>query len=272
MAASPTSCPNIYDMLREKKEDRVSAEKILDYIYPPRCPVCDGISAAGICESCRKRIVPVTESYCMRCGKPLEEEQEEYCRDCRKRKHYFVQGRALFSYQGPMRQSLYRLKYANRREYAGVYGREAAGVLGRWIFQSRITKIVPIPLHPSRRQERGYNQAALIAREIGRVLDLPVDEKLLYRIKKTAPQKVLTGQERKENLAGAFEVRGEIRRGTHPSGRRYLYDRSHGRCSRALPAAEGILRSICSQHCDRRLKKMLSLYSELCYTESNVKL
>lgn len=215
MAASPTSCPNIYDMLREKKEDRVSAEKILDYIYPPRCPVCDGISAAGICESCRKRIVPVTESYCMRCGKPLEEEQEEYCRDCRKRKHYFVQGRALFSYQGPMRQSLYRLKYANRREYAGVYGREAAGVLGRWIFQSRITKIVPIPLHPSRRRERGYNQAALIAREIGRVLDLPVDEKLLYRIKKTAPQKVLTGQERKENLAGAFEVRGEIRRGEH---------------------------------------------------------
>ncbi|MCD8365583.1 MAG: ComF family protein [Clostridiales bacterium] len=188
-------------------------QKILEYLYPPRCPVCDRIFAQGICESCGKKLVRISDDYCMKCGKPLEGDREEYCRDCRRRKHYFEQGRSLFSYQGRMRQSLYRLKYANRREYAGVYGREAAVCLGSWIRRMRITRIVPVPLHFSRRQARGYNQAALIAREIGRQMELPVDEKLLRRVRKTAPLKMLTGRERREALAGAFRVRGDFCRG-----------------------------------------------------------
>lgn len=185
----------------------------LEYLYPPRCPACDRISGCGICESCKKRLVYISKDFCMKCGKPLDGDREEYCRDCGRREHYFDQGRSLLSYQGQVRQSLYRLKYANRRDYAAVYGREAALHLGRWIRQMRITRIVSIPLHPSRRRTRGYNQAALIAREIGRQLDLPVDEKLLFRIRKTAPQKMLSGQERQKNLAGAFRVQGDIGRG-----------------------------------------------------------
>ncbi len=119
----------------------------------------------------------------------------------------------MISYQGQVRQSLYRLKYANRRDYAVVYGQEVAVHLGRWIRQMRITRIVPVPLRPSRRRTRGYNQAALIAREVGWQLDLPVDEKLLCRIRKTAPQKMLSGRQRKENLAGAFGVQSEVCRG-----------------------------------------------------------
>ena len=183
---------------------------ILDYIYPPRCPVCDGISTRGICDTCKKSLVCITDTYCMKCGKPLEEEQEEYCADCKKRTHYFEQGRALYSYQGQLRTSLYRLKYANRREYAVVYGREMAKYLGRWIRRVRISRIVPVPLHPSRQRKRGYNQAALLAREIGRQLDIQVDQKLLHRVKKTEAQKSLTGQERRKNLSQAFQVRGEI--------------------------------------------------------------
>ncbi len=186
---------------------------ILDYIYPPRCPVCDGISAQGICAACKKSLVYITDAYCMKCGKPLEDEQEEYCADCKKKTHFFEQGRSLFSYQGQIRPSLYRLKYTNRREYAAVYGREMADCLGRWICRMRITRIVPVPLHPSRQRKRGYNQAALLAREIGLRLELPVDQKLLYRVKKTEAQKSLSGEERRRNLSQAFQVRGEIRPG-----------------------------------------------------------
>lgn len=144
-------------------------KRILDYIYPPRCPVCDKISPEGICGVCRKNIVRIGAVFCMKCGKPLSDEEREYCEDCRKRKHSFDAGRSLFSYKGDVRRSLYRLKYGNKREYAEVYGREMALTLGRWIRQMKVTRIVPVPLHPSRRRERGYNQAALIAGNWGDV-------------------------------------------------------------------------------------------------------
>lgn len=192
---------------------KLTISKILDYLYPPRCPVCDRICAEGICDSCRKQLIYIEEDFCLKCGKPLSDSRQEYCMDCQRRKHAYLQGRALFSYQGVIRKSLYRMKYANKREYAECYGREIARHLGKWMIQKKITRIVPIPLHPGRRRQRGYNQAALLARSIGRGLDIPVDEHLLYRVKRTVPQKELTGQERKENLKDAFAVRKNVRPG-----------------------------------------------------------
>lgn len=89
--------------------------KWLDYLYPPRCPVCDRIYADGICADCRKKLFVITEDFCMKCGKPLEDTQREYCPDCSRKRHVFRQNRALLSYRGPVKLSLYRMKYANRR-------------------------------------------------------------------------------------------------------------------------------------------------------------
>jgi len=185
----------------------------LDYLHPPRCPICDEIQTRGICDPCRKELVFIREDYCMKCGKPLTEKREEYCADCRKRTHVFEAGRAVFSYQGRLKQSIYRLKYRGKQEYGRVFGAETARQLGPWIARVQITRIVPIPLHPARKRERGYNQAALIARELGRQLEIPVDESLLRRVKRTAPQKTLTGAERRKNQTGAFALVGEIRPG-----------------------------------------------------------
>ncbi len=190
---------------------RLKFSKILDYLYPPRCPVCDRICGEGICDSCRKKLVYIKEDFCLKCGKPLNDDRQEYCMDCRRREHFYLQGRSLFSYQGAIRRSLYRLKYANKREYAYCFGGEIAENLGKWIRQKKVTKIVPIPLHPARKRQRGYNQAALLARSIGRNMDIPVDEHLLYRIKRTVPQKKLDGQARKANLKDAFVTAKNIR-------------------------------------------------------------
>ncbi len=184
--------------------------KWLDYLYPPRCPVCEKISTAGICPECRKKVHFILKDYCMKCGKPLEDAQEEYCRDCRRRRHMFVRNRALLSYRGPVKLSLYQMKYGNRREYAVTYGQEMAKMLGIWIHHSGITRIVPVPLHISRKRKRGYNQAELIARGLGKELQLPVDTRLLYRVRRTKPQKKLNDQQRKQNLKNAFEVKKKI--------------------------------------------------------------
>ena len=66
---------------------------------------------------------------------------------------------------------------------------------------------MPIPLHPSRKRKRGYNQAQILAEEIGKILEIPVDSKSLIRTRKTSPQKKLGHQERKKNLKHAFAVK-----------------------------------------------------------------
>ena len=99
------------------------------------------------------------------------------------------------------------MKYGNRREYARVYGQAMAHRLGPWIRQCGITQIIPVPLHPSRKRKRGYNQAEWIAKGISDVLQIPVDTHTLYRVHRTRPQKKLNDIQRKKNLQGAFSVK-----------------------------------------------------------------
>ncbi len=182
----------------------------LDYLYPPRCPICGKISGKGICDPCRRGLRPIGEAYCLKCGKPLEEESAEYCPDCEKHGHAFEAGRAVFSYQGKLKASVYRLKYQGKKEYAAVFGAEMARALGPWIRARGISRIVPVPLHRARQRERGYNQAALLAKELGRRLDLPVDTRLLRRVRPTMAQKALSASERRANLSGAFQMTGMV--------------------------------------------------------------
>ena len=200
---------------------------ILHLLYPKRCPICDGVlrpqtgtvfsTGAGqgqisatryypVCESCRKQIVYVEEPSCKQCGKPLSESRQELCGDCARKNHAFIQAKALWVYKGAVKQSIYRLKYGNRREYAISYAQEMAIRYGSWIRRRQPEAIVPIPLHRKRMRQRGYNQAELIARELGRLLEIPVRPRLLVRCVNTRPQRELNDKERKNNLKKAFKI------------------------------------------------------------------
>lgn len=98
------------------------------------------------------------------------------------------------------------MKYGNRREYGLAYAQELVRQYGGWIRRNNIQAIIPIPLHKKRRRQRGYNQADIIAKEIGRLMDLPVYAKMLLRCVQTRPQKELNDKERKNNLKKAFKI------------------------------------------------------------------
>ncbi len=147
------------------------------------------------------------EPVCSQCGKPLENEREEYCYDCSRNKRAFAQGRALWVYRGVVRDSLYRFKYQNRREYAEYYSAELVRVYGGWIKERGIQAVVPIPLSGKRRRQRGFNQAELVARKVAKRMNLPVYGRLLIRTRDTKAQKELNDQERKNNLKRAFKTR-----------------------------------------------------------------
>ena len=189
--------------------------RILDWIFPPRCPVCDGLMDSGelIHENCRRKLFFVKEPCCARCGRPLLSESQEYCMDCaRKQKGQrknnepgFKQGKSLFLYKGMVKETMYRFKYSNKREYAEYFAREAAESYGDWIRQKGIQAIVPVPMYRHKQRVRGYNQAEVFARALSMELGIPLASNIVKRVRDTVPLKTLNPEERKNNLKNAFQ-------------------------------------------------------------------
>lgn len=182
-------------------------EKLVDLIYPPRCPLCHDILSAGekrICRTCAGKLPFVRGAVCTRCGKPLAEGAGPLCHDCGQEEHFFTQGIGIFLYEDLMRKSLHTFKYQGRREYAGFYGLAACKYGGDTLRRWNPQIIMPVPVHPSRKRQRGYNQAELIGRALSGHMGIPVETGCVVRREKTKAQKELSRTERMENLRHAF--------------------------------------------------------------------
>ncbi len=181
---------------------------MVDAIYPRTCPFCDKILARGtdICGDCQNKLKYVVEPRCKKCGKQLIKEEQEYCYDCTKLRHLYREGIATFAYDEMVSKSIYRFKYYNRRTYAGMYARAIGVRYGEYIARWQPDVLVPVPIHRAKLQKRGYNQAELIAVELGKQLGIPVDSKILQRVRHTRAQKELNRSERKKNLENAFKI------------------------------------------------------------------
>jgi len=186
-------------------------DSLLDLLFPPRCAVCDAPveKRGGICPECAVLLRRIREPRCCRCGKGLSDASEEYCADCHERSHSYVKGTALYEY-ACIREALYRFKNAGRAEYAAFFGSQMARFLGREILSWHPDAIVPVPLYAPKERRRGYNQAALLARELGERLDLPVEERLVRRVRPTRPMKKLGLLQRQINLKKAFHIGRDV--------------------------------------------------------------
>ncbi len=180
----------------------------LDLIYPRRCPVCDkAVKPFGnlICEECKNKIKYIKAPFCQKCGKELKDKRAVFCYDCAQKEHIYDSGMALFAYPSVV-ESVYRFKYRGRQEYAAYYGERIASILGERILALKPDALLPVPIHKSKKKSRGYNQAEVLADEIGRRLGIPVEKNLIQRVRKTAPMKDLSAQERQNNLKKAFKI------------------------------------------------------------------
>jgi ComF family protein len=151
---------------------------------------------------------------CRRCGLPLSSDQGAspgtwVCVHCQQAP-LELDGLLAYAYHGgPLRQAIHQFKYEDLRSLAGPLGKlmgDGWAVLAPPNLE--IDAIVPIPLHPARQRQRGYNQSALLARELGAALTRPVVENALMRAKATAPQVELNAEERRANVQGAFQCTG----------------------------------------------------------------
>ena len=187
---------------------RTCREIVEACFFPNRCPLCDNVISYGneLCSDCEKKVPYIKEPVCKKCGKQIENERQEFCGDCGRKKHHYIQGKAVFSYEKEMKLSMYRFKYSNRREYAKFFAKNAAERYADWINFREIEAIIPVPLYSGKRRRRGYNQAEVFAKCLAVQTGIPVVNKIIKRVRNTTPQKELNDRQRKDNLKGAFQV------------------------------------------------------------------
>lgn len=193
--------------MRRKGEAR-PGHALLGLLYPHVCPFCGRVSAEDVCRTCSEKLEYIHEPRCMRCGKPVRRKEQEYCYDCERHPHVYEKGYALWVHRDGVQNAVYQFKYHNRRIYSQFFGRELLFRYGQAVRGWNVTTIIPIPLSRKRRRRRGYNQAELLARELGRGLGIPVDAKSLVRVRDTSPQKQMDVKGRSLNLRNAFAWKG----------------------------------------------------------------
>jgi ComF family protein len=187
-------------------------DKLINLIYPLRCPVCDDIVPIGeglICSDCKMKPRYIKEPRCRKCGRGLSDATQIYCNDCKSRRHIYDYGYSLYDYNS-MRMSIYRFKYSGRSEYAKFYANDLYEKLGDEMRKMNADALIPVPIHPSRKRERGYNQAWEICVELSRLLGIPAYGDIVERVKKTIPQKELNPHERQNNLKKAFNIGSDV--------------------------------------------------------------
>ena len=184
---------------------------LTDMIFPPRCALCDKViisSEEHLCDECRKTLVYIKQPTCFKCGKEIDSSDDEYCYDCSRHQRSYVRGYPVFNYVPPISESLQMFKYSDRQEYAAFFGSEIVKRYGDTFRRIGVDVIIPVPVHKKKYLKRGYNQAGLIASEIGRRLGIMVVDDLLVRSEDTRPQKELNPDEREQNLLNAFSLNG----------------------------------------------------------------
>ncbi len=179
----------------------------LDLVFPPRCVYCGGLGDY-LCASCRADALPVGSNICIRCGNPLT--VRGVCHRCRQDPPDPIRGiRGVFFYQGPIAQGVRSLKYHGVRGLAPIL----AAPLITYIQDHPvpIAGLIPVPLHPEKLTERGFNQSELLAAEISDALDIPLRTDILQRSRATRPQAQLNRTQRLQNVSGAFTVHDGVR-------------------------------------------------------------
>jgi competence protein ComFC len=175
----------------------------LDLLFPRWCVGC-GREGDFLCPSCLKSLPRIVPPLCPRCGLP--QSRDIPCPSCAGWPAEIDGIRSPFRFEGVIRQAIHELKYKNLRAIAGLFARLLNDYLAANPLPGEV--LVAVPLHPKRLRERGYNQSSLLAKELGKLANLPVVDDCLVRERHSPPQaRTANVDERRTNVAHAFACR-----------------------------------------------------------------
>ncbi len=168
--------------------DYMLKKRLISLIFPARCPVCSEVifPHEDFCEKCLDELTKYNDSFKIRGAKSFT---------------------AAFEYNEKISPAIILLKRGVKGNAPYALGTALAAVLKNSGISQDIDVIIPVPLYKSDKRERGFNQAELIAKEVGRITKTNVSTDIVEKIRKTNPQKTLKKRERKVNLKNAFDVK-----------------------------------------------------------------
>jgi ComF family protein len=192
-------------------------KSLADFAFPPICYGCDSEIEAGlVCEACRLDLFTHELAVCSKCGRPCTPSTNR-CGQCAT-PFSLSRVRGLGLYVPPFDKLIQAFKYSGKTKVGELLGQALAALVRQDEVLSTADAVCPVPLHPARLRERGFNQSLLLAAAISMSTRIPLAE-FLARTKNTATQTAKTSPEaRLKNLAGAFRLRPDA--GT--SGKRVL--------------------------------------------------
>jgi ComF family protein len=182
--------------------------RALDLLFPPRCVGCSK-TGSWFCTDCLASVKPILPPFCSRCGRRTQ--GASVCASCRSTPVVLDGIRSVACHEGALREAIHHFKYHNRRELVEPLGQ----LLSDYWREADLAAdlVIPVPLHKSRQEERGYNQSALLARALTRHAGLVLDGTDLVRTRATPPQVGLDAKERRANVHEAFAWTGGSLRG-----------------------------------------------------------
>ena len=185
--------------------------RLQSLLFPAHCRLCAvrAGSTVPLCPACTADL-PWLESTCRQCGCALPAGNDPpLCGACQQRPPHFDATMALLQYRPPVDYLVQRLKFSGELAIAPLL----SGLLAPRLraCQGKLPDlVVPVPLHPARLRERGFNQATEIARLLGNELQLPVNYRLCKRTRNTDAQSLLPVKVRHWNVRNAFTLTGEL--------------------------------------------------------------
>lgn len=190
---------------------------IQDLVFPPACLICGALARtwetedredADFCPECVSGMRPLGDSCCAICGRPFESKEgdDHACADCLRNPPAYDQAFAAGCFEESLRDSVHRFKYNGQVGLAKPLARFMADNLRAPYYPPAVDLILPVPLHPKRLRQRGFNQALVLARELYSSWPEKVRYDILKRIRWTEPQVGLNGKDRPKNVAHAFAV------------------------------------------------------------------
>ncbi len=184
---------------------------IASLFYPPVCTICcaNVASREYLCQECEAKITRIAPPFCAKCSEPFEGAITGpfTCANCAHRKIYFDAAISAYRSRGIVRRVILDFKYGRQTHLRHL--------VARWLFaaldddrlrERRFDVIIPVPLHPARERERGFNQAALLAELLRSNMSIQMNP-MLERTRYTTTQTAFDRAERMENLHGAFRLR-----------------------------------------------------------------
>jgi len=184
----------------------------LAFFYPPACQLCGEQRAKPdeglVCAQCWSQVRFIRPPFCERCGLPFKGNLTTpfECANCREMELHFSAARSAVVASGVVLDAIHRYKYQRALWFEPFLGDLLVREAGPVLREQKWDYLVPVPLHPTKKREREFNQAERLARRLGDSIKLPVNTNWLRRVLPTSTQTRLTREERAANMRGAFAM------------------------------------------------------------------